>query len=115
MLQFLHSLIRAGNQQIALGIFVFGLACVAPMPYVHADSLDIPTDIGATPGEQRIVDKPTRGMTMDDVSAKFGEPSQILPAVGDPPITRWVYPNFTVHFERQYVIFAVVPHKSRDQ
>ncbi len=27
--------------------------------------------------------------------------------MGDPPITRWVYPDFTVYFEYQYVINAV--------
>jgi len=81
--------------------------------YAAADSLDMPTDIGASPDEYADVDKPVRGMTMDEVSAKYGEPTQILPPVGDPPITRWVYPNFTVNFERQYVIFAVVPHQQR--
>jgi len=82
---------------------------------VIADSIDLPTDIGASPNDGAEIDKPVRGMTMDEVSAKYGEPTQILAPVGDPPITRWIYPNFTVNFERQYVIFAVVPHKHRSQ
>lgn len=91
-----------------LALFLCGL--LAPC-YLLADSLEMPSDIGATPGENKDVDKPVRGMTMDDVSNKYGEPSKILPAVGNPPITRWVYPEFIVTFERNYVIFAVVPRK----
>ena len=52
---------------------------------------------------------PDRGMTMSVVEQSFGKPVQILPAVGDPPITRWMYPAGTVYFERQYVIHSVVP------
>ena len=53
---------------------------------------------------------PARGMTMTAVEQAFGKPAEVLPAVGEPPITRWVYPNCTVYFERQYVIHSVVPH-----
>ena len=51
--------------------------------------------------------RPTRGMTMQAVEMKFGEPTTRHPAVGEPPITRWDYPNFSVYFEHQYVIHAV--------
>lgn len=54
------------------------------------------------------VDRPTRGMTMRSVEAKYGAPQDKHPAVGNPPITRWDYPQFTVYFEHQYVIHAVV-------
>ena len=43
-------------------------------------------------------DMPARGMTMDKVQARFGTPSQKLAAIGQPPITRWEYPGFTVYF-----------------
>jgi hypothetical protein len=52
---------------------------------------------------------PARGMTMTAVEQSFGKPVEILPAVGSPPITRWVYPSCTVYFEHQYVIHSVVP------
>jgi hypothetical protein len=55
------------------------------------------------------VDVPARGMTMTVVEQSFGKPVEILPAVGEPPITRWVYPICTVYFERQHVIHSVVP------
>ncbi len=52
--------------------------------------------------------RPTRGMTMKQVLAKFGEPWGTLPTVGTPPITRWHYPGYTVVFEYQRVITSVV-------
>jgi hypothetical protein len=51
--------------------------------------------------------RPMRGMSMSRVEQEFGAPTEQLPAVGDPPITRWVYPDFTVYFEYKYVIHAV--------
>lgn len=54
--------------------------------------------------------RPTRGMTMQQVEAKFGTPLSEEPAVGDPPITRWNYDKYTVYFEHQYVIHASVNH-----
>lgn len=55
---------------------------------------------------------PTRGMSMADVRARFGEPAgRLEPAGGQkrqwPTIHRWVYPAFTVYFERSRVVDAV--------
>ncbi|WP_444998503.1 hypothetical protein [Aliikangiella sp. IMCC44359] len=60
---------------------------------------------------QQAVDKPRTGQSMQQVESKFGEPSQKLPAIGEPPITRWQYANFTVYFEHDKVIHAV-EHRS---
>lgn len=71
----------------------------------HADRLLLGT------AEQRNADSPVspvRGATMDQVKRHFGQPAQIFPAVGKPPITRWVYPQFVVYFERYRVIHSVV-------
>ena len=59
------------------------------------------------------VDRPKRGLTMDQVEKQFGAPATRHPAVGgssqqQPPITRWDYSGFTVVFERDRVIDAVV-------
>jgi hypothetical protein len=51
---------------------------------------------------------PARGSTMSDVRAKFGAPSQEVPAVGQPPITRWEYPGIVVFFENDRVLHTVV-------
>ncbi|MEN4904004.1 hypothetical protein [Luteimonas sp. TWI1416] len=55
---------------------------------------------------------PARGMTMAQVEADFGAPSQRLEPRGGqkrqwPTIHRWVYPAFTVYFERNRVVDTV--------
>ena len=54
------------------------------------------------------IDRPKRGSTMTDVEKQFGAPATRHATVGEPPITRWDYPNFAVVFERDRVIDAVV-------
>ncbi|WP_455206034.1 hypothetical protein [Kaarinaea lacus] len=74
-----------------------------------ADVLTIPNADAQT---DNTTPRPARGMTMDEVSQQFGRPREIIEAVGEPPITRWVYDTFTVHFEYNYVIHAVVHKKN---
>ena len=54
--------------------------------------------------------RPERGMKMDQVEANYGNPLRVNPAIGEPPITSWVYDKYTVYFEHEYVIHAVVHH-----
>jgi hypothetical protein len=58
---------------------------------------------------------PSRGATMAQVESRFGAPQQkVAPIAGpgsrkrNPPITRWVYPNFNVFFEYNHVVDAVL-------
>jgi hypothetical protein len=51
---------------------------------------------------------PARGSTMESVKSKFGAPTQEVPAVGRPPITRWEYPGYVVFFENDRVLHTVV-------
>lgn len=53
-------------------------------------------------------DTPHRGSTMTQVESRFGAPVVRHAAVGDPPITRWDYPQFSVFFEHDKVLHAVV-------
>ena len=80
---------------------------ICPFVLVHADVLTIP-DLNQNAQTRPSIAVPTRGTTMQDVSAQFGQPDEILGPVGDPPITRWVYDQFTVHFEHEYVIHSVI-------
>jgi hypothetical protein len=50
---------------------------------------------------------PARGMSMTEVEARYGAPKERYAAVGQPPITRWVYPSFVVYFEYSHVVHAV--------
>jgi hypothetical protein len=54
------------------------------------------------------VETPLRGSTMAAVEAKFGAPANKSNPVGNPPITKWFYPNFVVVFENDKVLHAVV-------
>ena len=56
---------------------------------------------------------PARGQTMAQIEARYGAPSRKLaPAGGQsaawPVIHRWEYPTFTVYFERDRVVDAVL-------
>jgi hypothetical protein len=57
---------------------------------------------------QTAASRPARGLSMDRVEAQFGAPAERVGPVGEPPISRWEYPGFTVFFEHQLVIHAVV-------
>ena len=54
------------------------------------------------------LDRPKRGITMSEVEKRFGAPLTRHPTVGRPPITRWDYSGFSVFFEHDRVIHAVV-------
>lgn len=72
---------------------------------------------GAPPAPTANPPYPTREMTMANVRQIYGQPQRALPAVPAtaggphrPPIIRWIYPDFTVYFERNLVIHTVVTH-----
>jgi hypothetical protein len=78
----------------------------------RADTLEMPeTQNGdgspAQSTEPTTANMPVRGMSMSQVERRFGQPLNKLAPVGDPPITRWVYGEYTVYFEGKYVIHAV--------
>ncbi len=54
------------------------------------------------------IDTPRRGLSMDQVEQLYGRPDVVDPPVGDPPITRWDYPDYSVYFEYNYVIDSVI-------
>lgn len=78
--------------------------CLAAITAGHADTLLLDElDTHRDTADRR----PTRGMSMDRVEARFGAPLTRANAVGEPPITRWEYADFTVYFEYRLVIHAV--------
>ncbi len=63
--------------------------------------------------QEKGMDLPARGMSMDQVEKKYGAPQRKLtPRGGDsakhPVINRWDYSNFIVYFENSHVIHAVL-------
>ncbi len=89
---------------LALALVVTGMA-------TRAETLTVHSVADAPPNSPAGVLRPKSGMSMKTVLRQFGEPRQKIPAVGEPPISRWVYDKFTVYFENQYVIWSVVNHK----
>ena len=90
---------------------LFGLT-----PLAWADVLEMPqTEEAAMPPPSSTTEMsqtvPGRGMTMEQVEARFGAPNEKIPAVGEPPISRWVYGNYTVYFERDIVLHSVTHHR----
>ncbi|MCS4236001.1 hypothetical protein ACTUVK_001484 [Stenotrophomonas rhizophila] len=79
------------------------LACAS----AHADTLLIDRS-----QEKPATALPVRGQSMQEVQSRFGDPSERLDPRGGqkrqwPTINRWVYPQFTVYFEKQKVIDVV--------
>lgn len=64
-------------------------------------------ELKMTPAPEASRDRPARGMSMDKVEATYGAPTRRVPAIGEPPITRWEYPGFVVYFEHNLVIHSV--------
>jgi hypothetical protein len=81
------------------------LATVLASGLAEAETIAVDSGIAV---KQADVATPSRGMTMDEVSGKFGAPATKVPAVGKPPISRWEYPGFVVYFEHEHVIHSVV-------
>jgi len=97
------------------------IACRLGLPGLLAVALALPAmaDVPAVPAEQTTsssasLDLPARGEAQAKVLQRHGEPQSRHPAVGggskaQPRITRWDYPGFSVFFENQHVVDAVVP------
>jgi len=81
------------------------LAAVLASGLAQAETIAIDNGIAVKESD---IATPARGMTMDQVTTKFGAPVSKTPAVGKPPISRWEYPGFVVYFEHEHVIHSVV-------
>ena len=90
------------DRQNLIGLLIALL--LGAIPVAHADTLVI-ENIDQSADALSV--RPNRGMSMDTVEAKWGQPDARQAAIGEPPITRWEYPNFIVYFEYSNVIHSV--------
>jgi hypothetical protein len=81
----------------ALFALIFVLGGAATADSINLDGMNAAASDG----------RPSRGMTQARVESKYGSPTSVQVPVGEPPITRWDYPNFVVFFEYDRVIHAV--------
>ena len=59
-------------------------------------------------GSRNKLELPVAGMSKDDVEARWGQPDSFRNAVGNPPISSWMYNDFSVYFEHGHVIRSVM-------
>lgn len=98
------------------------LACLAASGTATAQ------DMRAAEGDTLLIERvreepgnlPARGLSMAQVEAKYGAPADRLDPRGGqkrdwPTINRWVYPTFTVYFEKSRVIDVVANKASPDE
>ncbi|SDT99855.1 phosphodiesterase [Halopseudomonas salegens] len=74
----------------------------------NADTLQIP--IG-TQASQNSASLPSHGSSTQTVLQRHGEPLKRQAAVGQPPISRWDYADFSVYFEYDHVVHSVHHHR----
>lgn len=100
---------REGMQNKTLSITVAAAMAgllTAGQPAAHAAMVLVDGKVQVAKTD---VARPKGGMTMAAVESRFGTPRERHPTVGTPPITRWDYDSFSVFFEKDRVIDAVVP------
>jgi hypothetical protein len=79
----------------------------------QADTLVMESVATAPENSPSGIERPGGGVSMTQVEKRYGMPAERLPAVGDPPITRWEYDTYTVYFEHDRVIHSVVHPNAR--
>ena len=92
----------------ATGLLMFGLTAPLSAEEINLPPTEEVAPTAVTETTEYTVQLPGRGMSMEMVQNRFGEALEKYSAVGEPPITKWQYNNFTVYFESEFVIHAVV-------
>lgn len=91
-----------------ISMMVSGLILMLSITAAQAEVISIADPRYDVPNSTAGILRPSQGMNMARVEQKFGPPMQKLPAVGEPPITRWQYGEFDVFFEYDKVIHSVI-------
>jgi hypothetical protein len=84
-------------------LIILALTSLFIIPSIHATELAIPGHNDT--GYNQVM--PKRGISMETVLGKFGEPDQRFGPIGEPPITEWVYGSFRVYFEYRTVLHSI--------
>ena len=100
--------------------FLVAIASFAAFSALPADARTGDTLLVDRVRQEAALPHPARGMTMAQVEQRYGAPqSRLDPRGGQkrdwPTINRWVYPQFTVYFERTRVIDVVANKASPNE
>jgi hypothetical protein len=90
---------------LTLAVCLAAILCSTHLGTAHSETIVTDDQVSVVNSD---IARPSRGMTMQKVEAKFGAPAERHAAVGTPAITRWDYQSFSVFFENDRVIHAVV-------
>jgi hypothetical protein len=90
-------------------ITLFSAALITP--FTAAEVITLPL---GEQTRQSDLDMPVRSMNKQDVRRDYGDPQEITDAVGEPPISQWIYGDYVVYFEGNWVLYSVVKHPSND-
>ena len=74
----------------------------------QAQTLEIPL---GEQGDQQLTQLPQTGESRRSVLERFGLADEEHAPVGQPPITRWDYREFSVYFEYDHVVNSVRHHR----
>lgn len=85
---------------------LFGLCLCLMSMGTLAEVIRIP--VGSQNPDAAAVERPALGMLKARVLSDFGEPTQRHAPVGNPPIERWDYEQFSVYFEYDHVVHSVL-------
>lgn len=84
-------------------------ALFAQLPVAaQANTLEMRSVAESPANDASGIPRPARGTSMESVRGQHGEPAETIGPVGEPPITRWIYQDYTVYFEHNRVIHSVV-------
>ena len=96
-------------KKMIIGISLTLTGLFAGTPFSVAEQITLPI------GEQTKkanMELPQRSMDKESVRRDFGDPQEMVDAVGEPPISHWVYADYVVYFEGDWVLYSVVKHPS---
>jgi len=85
-----------------IGLIILTLAGQFFLSSVNATVVTIP---GHSERSHQIL--PKRGISVEAVLKKFGEPEQRFEPIGEPPIMEWSYGSFRVYFEYHTVLHSI--------
>ncbi len=93
-------------RKLLVTAFVTALG-IGAAPGAVADVVEMPPE-HARPSVGTGIAVPQRGMSMESVEQSYGTPREKVNPIGEPPISRWVYNDFTVYFEHHLVLHSVI-------
>ncbi len=85
----------------------FTLLLITALP-LNAQTLEIPL---GEQGDPQLTQLPQTGESRRSVLERFGLADEEHAPVGQPPITRWDYREFSVYFEYDHVVNSVRHHR----